>query len=65
MFLYPGLLTPVFVIGSPNVGEGLVELFIYIDVPRHWVDVYRSGTFQEKLQVFECTSNPKHGPHND
>ena len=53
----------MFVISSTNVGEGLVELFIYIDVPRHWVDVYRSGTFPEKLQVFECTS--KHGPQND
>jgi len=60
--LYPGLLTPVFVIGSTNVGESLVELFICIDAARHWMDMWGSGTFPEKPQVGECTSNPKHRP---
>jgi len=60
--LYPGLLTPVFVIGSTNVREGLVELFKCNDVARHWMDVWRSGTFPEKPQVGECTSNRKYGP---
>jgi len=41
----------VFVIGSTNVGEGLVDLVTCTDVPWHWVDVWRSGTFPEKLQV--------------
>jgi len=46
---YPGLLTPVFVACSTNTGEGLVEVITRNDVPGRWVDVWRSGTFPEKL----------------
>ena len=42
---YPGLLTPAFVTCSINVGEGLVKLITCNDIPTHWVDVVRSGTF--------------------
>jgi len=55
---YPGLLTPAFVACSTNVGEGLVKLITCNDVP----DVWRSGTFPEKLQVSECATDCKHGP---
>jgi len=61
---YPGLLTPVFVTCSTNMGEGLLELITCNDVPGHLGDMWRSGTFQEKLQVHvsECTIDCKHGP---
>ena len=57
---YPGLLTPVFVTCSTNVGEGL--MIMCSDIPGHWVDVWRSGSFTEKLQISECTINHKHRP---
>jgi len=61
---YPGLLTPVFVTCSTNMGEGLLGLITCNDVPGHWGDMWRSGTFQEKPQVHvsECTIDCKHGP---
>jgi len=43
--LCPGLFTPAFVACSTNVGEVLVKLITCKDVPGHWVDVWRSGTF--------------------
>ena len=33
------------VVCSSVMGEGLVKLITYNDVPGHWVDVWRSGTF--------------------
>ena len=59
---YPGLSTPVFVACSDNMGEGLVKLIACTDVPGCWVDMRRSGTFPDKLQVSECTTNHNHGP---
>ena len=44
-------LTPVFVTCSTNVGEGLVKHITRSDVLGCWVDVWRSGTFPEKLHV--------------
>jgi len=42
---YPGLLTPEFVTCNFNTGEGLVKLVLCSDVPRHWVEMWRNGTF--------------------
>ena len=40
------LFAPGFVTwSSTNVGEGLVKLVVSNDVPGHWVDMWRSGTF--------------------
>jgi len=43
--LYPGFLTPAFVICSTNVGDGLVKLIMWNDIAGCWVDMWRSGTF--------------------
>jgi len=43
--LYPGLLTLAFVAYTTDVGEGLVKLIIYRDIPGRWVNVWRSGAF--------------------
>jgi len=56
------LLTLAFVTCSTNAREGLVKLIMCNDVPGHWVDMWRCGTFLEKLQVSECTINHKHRP---
>jgi len=50
--LYPGLFAPVFVTCSTNMREGLVNS---CDTPRHWVDMWRRGTFLEKMQLREYT----------
>ena len=63
--LYPGLPTPGFVACSTNTEEGLVKLITCNDIPGHWVDVWRSGTFPEKLQVSDCTTDSKHSQQND
>ena len=44
---YPGLLTPAFVACSTNAEEGLVKLSCAVT----YLDVWRSGTFMENLQV--------------
>jgi len=50
---YPGLLNLAFVACIANMGEGLVKLITCNDVPGRLVDVWRSGTFPEKLQTSE------------
>jgi len=50
---YPGLLNLAFVACIANMGEGLVKLITCNDVPGRLVDVWRSGTFPEKLQASE------------
>jgi len=44
---YPGLLDPVVIACITNAGEGLLKLITCNDVPWHWVNVWRSGTFLE------------------
>ena len=49
-----------------NVGGGLwdevVKLVTCSDIPGRRVDVWRSGTFLEMLQVSECTTNQNYRP---
>ena len=54
---YPSLLTPAFIACSTNVGEGLVKLITCSDVPGHWVNVWKSGTFL--LYSSKWLSEPK------
>ena len=45
---YPGLLTPAFDAHGTNMRESLVKLITCNDyIPRHWMDIWRSATFQE------------------
>ena len=48
---YPVLLAQAFVAGSTNAGERPGKLITCSGVPGCWVDVWRSGTFPEKLWV--------------
>jgi len=34
-----------------NTGQGLVKLVMSNDIPGHWVDIQRSGTLLEKMQM--------------
>ena len=58
---YPGLLAPAFV-ACTNVGgrPGKTEAR-----GMTYLDMWRSGTFPEKQQVSQCTTDCKHRPQND
>ena len=43
-------------------GEGLVNLVKLVsDVPGHWVDEWKSGTFPENCKYSECATDHNHG----
>jgi len=55
---YPGLLTPVFVACSTNVGEGLIKLIMCSDVPGCWVEEWVIPS----VQLYSSILNPKNIP---
>jgi len=55
---FPGLLPPVFVTCSTDVGEGLLRLITYSDIPGHLDVGWTCGGVA-------CITNRKHGPWSD
>jgi len=56
---------PSIVACSTNTGEGLVKVIMCNDIPVTLGGRVESGTFREKMQVSECTTDHKHRPCND